>query len=279
MSSQDADEAPVARDGVSRLATGTRKAIWGLFFAAYMVVWTGLWLPDLPVIPAKWWDGLLLLLGTLLALSELARELPTQNVVMAAVIIAGIAGLSQYLAMLAGVDVGRSDARWLLLPGWIVAVLASRGTARLILRRWRNRADYGFWLLGLSALLLLVLDLGWEPFATEVRGYQIWNRSGTISGWYGVPWRHFLVSGVVAMLSLVSIAPALINKKPVASQTGWLAAGRSCPGSTVLWLSANLLFLTGLTRHNLWLAAALVGLSLVAVALVTALARVPRGSA
>ena len=57
---------------------------------------------------------------------------------------------------------------WTIPMIWLVALLASRGTARLVLRPWRNTPNYGYWLIGTAALLVVVLDLGLEPFAVQV---------------------------------------------------------------------------------------------------------------
>jgi len=69
----------------------------------------------------------------------------------------------------------------------VVTILNSRGVARLILRPWRKTRRYGFWLIGLTAALALVFDLGLEPFATRVKSYWLWSPTKLGLSWYGAP--------------------------------------------------------------------------------------------
>jgi hypothetical protein len=48
---------------------------------------------------------------------------------------------------------------------WAVAVLNSRGVARLILRPWRKTTKYGLWVIGLACVLTVIFDFNLEPFA------------------------------------------------------------------------------------------------------------------
>jgi uncharacterized membrane protein len=49
---------------------------------------------------------------------------------------------------------------------WIVVVVNGRGVARLIMRPWRKTNYYGFWVIGLTCVLAVLLDLSLEPFAS-----------------------------------------------------------------------------------------------------------------
>ena len=47
---------------------------------------------------------------------------------------------------------------WAVPFVWVAFVLGSRGLARLILRPWRANPEYGWWVIGLTALLATALD-------------------------------------------------------------------------------------------------------------------------
>src|SRR5205823_11319015 len=64
---------------------------------------------------------------------------------------------------------------WTVPLIWVVAVLNSRGIARLLLRRYRTATNYGLWVLALTVLLAIVFELSFEPFATVVRHYWSWK--------------------------------------------------------------------------------------------------------
>ncbi len=112
---------------------------------------------------------MLLLLAAVSTLVALARQLPAQNVLLAAFIIAFIGGAAHGSAQKAGFHLARlcsarKPARkyldtlpWAMPLLWVVAVLNSRGVARLILRPWRKIRAYGFWLIGLTALLTMLV--------------------------------------------------------------------------------------------------------------------------
>ena len=63
---------------------------------------------------------------------------------------------------------------WPLPLLWVVLVINARGVGRLVMRPWRKTNFYGFWVIGLTCLLVLAFDLGLEPFAVEVKGYWLW---------------------------------------------------------------------------------------------------------
>ena len=60
---------------------------------------------------------------------------------------------------------------WPITALWIIAILNSRGVARLILRPWRKIRTYGFWLIGITAVLTVLFDVALEPFATRVKHF------------------------------------------------------------------------------------------------------------
>src|SRR5258706_1098319 len=117
------------------------------------------------------------LVATAITLSVAARRLPFQNVLLAAVVIALIGGGVQLLGAATGIPFGAiiytENTRplifnllpWAMPLVWVVAVLNARGVARLVLRPWRKTHTYGFRVIGLTCVLVGVLDLGLEPFA------------------------------------------------------------------------------------------------------------------
>jgi uncharacterized membrane protein len=201
-------------------------------------------------------------------MTRLARQLPGQNVMLASVLFALLGGGAHCLGILTGIPFGRHDYTehagprlfyplpWSVPVIWLVAILTSRGVARLILRPWRNTRVYGFWMMGATALL--VVDIGLEPFATKVNHYWIWQPTKFPLDWYGAPLMNFFGWGITALLILAFVTPTLTNKRPVTFPPDYQPL--------VGWLLLTLLFLTGGLTHQLWLAVTVSGLSSIAVA-------------
>jgi uncharacterized membrane protein len=246
------------------------RVLFGLFLLQFTLVWTRLWLPWPLLGNARWPDGLLVVLTTATILASLACQLPGQNVMLASVIIAFIAGAVQTLGGLTAIPFGPYvytdhigqqlfyPLPWAVPMMWIAVLLASRGVTRLMLRPWRKTQNYGYWLIGLTTLLVVLLDLGLEPFATNVKHYWFWSPTKLRFDWYSTPWVNFLGWTVTALLILAFATPALINKKP----------GPQPPpeySPLVVWLLLNFLFATGAAVHHLWPAVGLISLGSVAV--------------
>ena len=140
---------------------------------------------------------------------------------------------------------------------WIVALLNSRGVARLILRPWRKLRVYGFWLIGLTTILTVLFDLGLEPFATRFQHYWLWRPTKLPIDWYGAPLSNFLGWIVTALLALAFATPSLINKKPAKSAPDY--------HPLIVWIAANLLFIVAALSLHFWPAAALSGIVCIAV--------------
>jgi uncharacterized membrane protein len=219
---------------------------------------------QLPV-PGKpgWPEALLLLLATAGTLSALTRQLPLQNVLLAAVVIALMGGTAHALGVKLGIPFGPfvfgPDAGprlfktlpWSLPLIWVVAILNSRGVARLILRPWRKVRSYGFWLIGLTALLTTGFDLALDPYAARVERYWLWLPTKFPATWQGAPLVNFLSWATVALLMLAFVTPALINKNPVRRPPDF--------HPLAVWLGALLLFGLASAQHGMWLAGALDG--------------------
>ena len=239
--------------------------LFGLFLLQFTLVWTRLWLPWPLLGSARWPDGLLVVLTTATVLSSLTRELPGQNVMLASTIIAFIAGAAQSLGAVTAIPFGpytytESIGQQLFYPlpwavpmMWIAIILTSRGVARLGLRPWRKTQTYGFRLIGLTTLLVVLLDAGLEPFATVVKHYWLWSPTKVRLDWYSAPWVNFLGWAVTALLIIAFATPSLINKKP-----------RPQPqpeySPLVVWLLLNFLFASGATVYHLWPAVGVIAL-------------------
>ena len=249
----------------SGLAPKVHRVLFGLFLLQFALVWVRLWLPwPLPG-SGRWPDGLLVVLTTATVLASLTRQLPGQNVMLAAFIIAFIAGAVQSIGALMAIPFGPFvytdqigqrlfyPLPWAMPLVWITVLLASRGVARLALRPWHNTGNYGFRLIGLTTLLVVLLDAGLEPFATRVKHYWIWNPTQLRFDWYTAPWVNFFGWAVTTLLILALATPSLIIKKP----------GPQPPPDylpLVIWLLLNFLFATGAAVHQLWPAVGLISL-------------------
>jgi uncharacterized membrane protein len=173
---------PLESRQFSGLRRALRRLLFWLFVAQYALVWARVWQPTLFFGDARWPEGLLLVLAAATTLASLTRQLPGQNVILVSVLIAVMAGAAQTLGTLVAIPFGPyhyterigpqlfSPLPWAVPVLWLVALLTSRGVARLILRPWRKVRAYGFWLLGVTVLLVVLFDVAMEPFATREIG-------------------------------------------------------------------------------------------------------------
>lgn len=234
-----------------------------LFLIQFTLVWLSLWAPWPDFGQARWPDGLLVVLAAATTVASLTRQLPAQNVMLASTIIVFLAGAVHTLSALSGVPFGPysytkrigqalfEPLPWAVPLLWLIAILNARGTGRLILRPWRKTRNYGFWLMGLTAMLIVLFDLGFEPFATQVKHFWEWRPSRAGLYWYTTPWVNFVGWAATALVILGFVTPSLINKKPVKHPPDF--------HPLLLWALLNLLFLTGALSHHLWAAATAIG--------------------
>jgi len=232
------------------------------FFTALLLAAGALVLARLlwPVhLPGKscWPEAVLLLLATVSTIAALARHLPLQNVLSVALAIAPASGAVTWLDLKTGVPFGLfttggnagpklfNVVPWALPLIWVVAILNSRGVARLVLRPWRKTHTYGFWLIGVTAALTTLFDLSLDPFASQVKHYWYWEPTKFPVSWQGAPLVNFFGWLVVTLLILVFVTPMLINKNPV---------HRRPPDFHPLgvWLGGVLLFGAGSATLALW---------------------------
>jgi uncharacterized membrane protein len=253
---------PLKPAGFSHWPKRIHYLLFALFLVVFLLVWGRLWLP-LPFLgPGHWPDGLLVVLAAATTLASLTCRLPGQNVMLASMIIAVIGGAAHTIGALTAIPFGpivytdRVGQRlfdplpWAVPLLWLVAILNSRGVARLILRPWRQTRVYGFWLLGLAVALVVLLDLALEPYATQVKEFWRWQPTKLPLDWYTAPLVNFFAWAVVALLILAFATPSLLNKKPVKSPPDY--------HSLAVWLLLNLLFLTGAAVHHFRIASAVI---------------------
>jgi uncharacterized membrane protein len=128
---------------------------------------------------------------------------------------------------------------------WVVAILNSRGVARLILRPWRKTRTYGFRLIGITIALTTAFEFAFEPFATAIKHFWFWERTRLPVSWHGAPLVNFLSWAALTLLILVFITPLLINKQ---------LSKRSSPDfhPLMIWLGAILLFAIGAGTEKFW---------------------------
>jgi putative membrane protein len=268
---------PLRRDPFAGLSPVASRVCFVLFLLQWILVWLRFWLPIPPLDNADWPEALLVVLASLTTLISLGRQLPAQNVLLAAAVIGFLAGTAQTLGAVTGIPFGpyhyteRCGPAFLhILPWpvpfiWVVAILNARGVARLVLRPWRQARNYGFWLIGVSVVLAVLFALGLEPFATVVKHYWTWEATRLRCDWYGAPCVNFFAWALTSLLILVFVTPALLNKSPVRHPPNYYPLA--------VWLLIQLLFLTGAAMRQLWPA---VILNAVGCLLVGAFAMIPR---
>jgi putative membrane protein len=234
-------------------------------FIAFLVVFGAAWLMlvfgfQLPI-GWQWTEGLVFVFAAATSLMELARRLPTQNVVSVGLVLAGLGAMGAMVGAKTHLPFGHFEFTeafgpkllgllvWPVPFIWIVVVLNCRGVAKHILRPWRRDRRYGMWLIGLSALLALLLDFALEPFAVQVKRWWTWKAVVLPVEWYGAPWSNF-----VAWLALTGAY--------VAFATPWLVLKRPLPHAPdfhplIMWLALHVLFATGSALRGLWAPVAL----------------------
>jgi uncharacterized membrane protein len=256
---------------MKKMARLERHFITALFLAAYALVLMRLWWPV--QIPGKsgWPEAVLLFLAVVSIIAAMARHLPLQNILFAVFAIALASGAVVWLDFKTGIPFGQftmgdntgpkllTAVPWELPLVWVVAILNSRGVARLILRPWRKMHGYGLRLIGVTTALTVLFDLGFDPFASRVKQYWFWGPTKFPLTWHGAPLVNFFGWAVVTLLILAFVTPMLINKKPI---------HRRPPDFHPLgvWLGAVLLFGAGSATLGLWSAVLLDAIAGIVVA-------------
>jgi uncharacterized membrane protein len=206
-------------------------------------------------------DAALLLLAVAASVGALALQLPLSSVLFAAFITALIGGAAHGLSARTGLPFGPmtfeamsgpqlfNTVPWTVPLLWVVAVFNSRGVARLMLRPWRRVKNYGFMLIGLTALLALAFDLALEPFA-RVKHLWLWEPTKLHVTWHGASPLSFVGWTFVVLIILAVIMPYLIRKQP-----GNPSAPDFAP--LALWGGAMVLFTINAAEAAQWAAMSL----------------------
>jgi len=204
-------------------------------------------------------DPAIITLAAVVTVAALHRQLPLQNVLLAALIAALIGGLAHGMSAARDVAIPFgpiffdpaggakifNTIPWTVPLLWIVAIFNARGVARLILRPWRKVKNYGYWLIGLTAALVVAFDFALEPFAWHVKHFWRWLPTKIAVTWQGTALLDFFGWAFVALLILAFATPSLIKKQP-----GRQSAPDFHP--LALWLGALLLFAAGCAGAGLW---------------------------
>ena len=253
-----------ATERFPRLRKAPRLAVLGAFVLVCALVCADLCVPASLFRHSRSPEAVLLALAIAATLLAMTRELPGQNVLLAALLIVMAVGGVESLNSLAGLPFGPCVfgerigrllfyvVPWPVPLIWLAALLTCRGVARLVLRPWRRGRNYGWWLIALTVLLTVLFDFGLQPFAIKVEHYWSWRALKLFTDWYGAPWVSFLGRGVTMLILLAFVTPALINKRPVAQPPDYFPL--------LVWLALNALFFTGAIAHHLWATAVLGGL-------------------
>jgi uncharacterized membrane protein len=245
------------------------KTLHAIVFLLFLTVFAFGWLAALNVLVlagnSGWLLALVLFAAALTTLVSQSRQLPTQNVLLAATIIAAMTGVGQALGALTGIPFGPyfyTDAAgpkifnvlpWSVPVIWIIVLLNARGVARLILRPWRKSRLYGFRLIGVTAALAVVFDLGLEPFASQVNHFWVWQPTKLALLWHGTPPSNFLGWLMTALLVLAFATTVMINKSHQKYPSDY--------HPLIMWLVLNLLFATATATHQLWVATGFIALA------------------
>src|SRR5258706_14679931 len=83
---------PRTATGPSRLPQIVHRILFGFFLVQFALVLVRLWMPSFLFGDARWPDAMLVILAGAPLLASLSRQLPSQNVMLAAIIIAVFAG-------------------------------------------------------------------------------------------------------------------------------------------------------------------------------------------
>ena len=229
-------------------------------FIVFLVVWLAnallLWLRvELPS-NGRWVEALFPLLAVATTLLALGRRLPLQNVLTAACLILAMSAGILAVGVATGFPFGPiafgdllGDKLFRVVPWslpllWVVLIINGRGVARLMMRPWRKTNFYGFWVIGLTCLLVVGFDFGLEPFAVQAKGYWVWPLGRGIASWYTAPWANFLAWFIMTLAILTFTIPWLINKQPIKQPMDY--------HPLIVWLLLNALIVSGNALHQLW---------------------------
>jgi len=233
------------------IASGAALVFFGL------VLWQTISRSPLPGKPG-WAEALLVVTAAIATLASLARQLPGHRILIAATIIAVLGGSAHAIGVASAIPFGPfvyTDAAgprlfgtvaWPMPLVWLIVVLNARGVARLGLKPWRKTKTYGFWVIGVAALLVVLFNLGLETFAAKVARYWLWLPTKFSFTWHGMPWINSLGWALVTLLALAFATPFLISKN---------SRSRKLPPDyhpLIVWILLLTWLGTGAALENIW---------------------------
>lgn len=210
-----------------------------------------------------WPTALLIITAALTTLCSMSRQLAGQNVLLAATIVAVAGGIAHAVGVITGIPFGPfayssgagpmffDTLAWPIPALWIIVLLNARGVARLILKPWRKIKNYGLFVIGVAAVLVVLFDLALEPFATRCNGYWVWLPTKFPWTWNGMPLINSLGWALVSILTFAFTTPSLINKQ---------SRSRKLPPDfhpLIVWVLLLALFGTSSAVNQLWSSLAL----------------------
>ncbi len=260
---------PLRADPLTPWLPRVQLGLLTLFILLFALVLVRQFLPSAILPQARWPEGALLVVATAGALAALTRHLPGQNVILAATIV-GVLGTAVQIAgastgvpfgpFIYGEEIGPElfhPLPWAVPVLCLLMIFSCRGVGRLILRPWRKSRTYGFRLIGLTTALVVLFELGLQPFATRVHHYWFWQASRAGLFWYGTPWVNFVGRVAVTLVILAFATPSLINKRQMKQPPDY--------SPLAIWLGILVLFVAGAAREQLWLALTVIAVGSVAV--------------
>ncbi len=208
-------------------------------------------------------EALLVMTTALSTLLAQAKQLPGHKVILSAAIVAVGGGGIHAVGSTTSIPFGPFNfaeaigSRWFgclawTMPAlWVIVVFNARGVARLGLKPWRKTKTYGFWVIGVATLLVVLFTLGLDVFATKVAHYWFWLPTKFAFTWHGMPWTNSLGWALGTLVLLAFATPFMINKSP---------KSRRLPPDyhpLIVWVLLLGLFGIGATMEKLWSAVAL----------------------
>lgn len=203
-----------------------------------------------------WTEMVLPLLGALAAYGLLLRRLPGQNALTVTAVILLFSGAIVLCGTISGIPFGAIRFTDLARPKlfgrlpvwmplwWLVILVSSRDTARLIMHRWRRSRFYGLWVLALGGALATVVDLGMEPVGVTIMQLWEWQTSEGTACWYSAPWVNSLGWFVTTVVTLGFCMPWFITKRPTRPPMPFLPA--------LTWGALNFYFVATNALAGLW---------------------------
>lgn len=205
------------------LKTGVRLAS-GLAFLSYVWLLWQLVAPGTLEQKSGWSAALLLIATAIATVLAQSQQLPGLKVLLAALVIGIIGGAAHGIGAATNLPFGPflfgprtgpqvfGKLTWAMPWLWIIVILNARGVARLILKPWRKTKTYGFWVIGVTTLLVALLTLALDPLATRGAHYWFWLPTKFPYTWFGMPWSNILGWALTTLLLLAFVTPLLINR-------------------------------------------------------------------